>query len=289
MPINPDAVGATGGVVRSSWSSSDALLYALAVGANADDPIGPELAFVSENTSGLSQQVLPTFVVIPGIVAGSVGQFYGDFDRAKLVHAEQSVQLMGPLPVAASVDIERQIVGVWDKGAGAIIETATETRNVSDNSLLAITRAKSFVKGEGGWGGERGQASPPSPPRREPDFTVEYQTLPTQALLYRLTNDRNPLHSDPAFAARGGHPRPILHGLCTFGFTGRALLSSLCDLDPSRFVSMSARFTRPVLPGQALRIAIWRTSPTTASFRTFVDNEVVVDGGQFEFHFEATS
>jgi acyl dehydratase len=140
-----------------------------------------------------------------------------------------------------------------------------------------------FIRGEGGFGGDRGPSAAWERPEREPDQRVSSQTRPDQALLYRLSGDRNPLHSDPAFAARAGFPRPILHGLCTYGVTGRLLLHALCGSDPGRFRSMRARFSRPVLPGARLTVSIW-VDGATATFQTSDDDgQVVIDHGEVEF------
>jgi acyl dehydratase len=139
-----------------------------------------------------------------------------------------------------------------------------------------------FIRGEGGFGGDRGPKSEWAAPQRAPDAVVDYQSRPEQALVYRLTGDRNPLHSDPAFASRGGFGQPILHGMCTYGYTGRALLHTVCGSDPARFRSMSARFSHPVLPGAELTVSIWVDSDT-AYFRTTSDGAVVIDQGRLEF------
>ena len=143
-----------------------------------------------------------------------------------------------------------------------------------------------FIRGEGGWGGDRGpsgDAEPGARPRR-PTTTVTVQTRHDQALLYRLSGDRNPLHSDPAFAAMGGFDKPILHGLCTYGFTGRALLHALCDGDPARFKGMDARFSSPVMPGEALTVKMWDDGDGTAVFQTCGgDGRVVIDDGRVDF------
>jgi acyl dehydratase len=149
---------------------------------------------------------------------------------------------------------------------------------------LATTRSSAFIRGEGGFGGERGSDAAWERPDREPDHQVTYQTRPEQALVYRLSGDRNPLHVDPKFAARGGFDRPILHGLCTYGVTGRALLHALCDSDPARFGSMSGRFSRPVWPGEALTVSVWRQDGDgTALFQTTKDDgTVVIDRGRMQ-------
>jgi acyl dehydratase len=136
-----------------------------------------------------------------------------------------------------------------------------------------------FIRGEGGWGGERGPSGGVEFPDRAPDHVVTYATRPDQALLYRLNGDRNPLHSDPQFSALGGFDKPILHGLCTYGFTARGLLHTVCDSDPDAFGGMESRFASPVLPGETLDIHVW-TTDDGALFRTFVGERCVIDGGR---------
>lgn len=153
--------------------------------------------------------------------------------------------------------------------------------DVVTGALLAEVRTGLFIRGAGGFGGTRGETAHWQQPDRSPDHVVEYRTSPDQALLYRLSGDRNPLHSDPGYAAKAGFDRPILHGLCTFGFAGRALLHALCGSDPSGFGSMSARFASPVLPGQKLDVLIWTIGEDEAAFQTCVGDTVVLDRGTF--------
>jgi len=282
MPINPDAVGSTAGPSESSWTSKDALLYALGVGAGVSDPTGFELEFTTENSMDVPQRVLPTF---PVVVAGGGNVFHsaGTYNPAMLVHGEQSVRLHAPLPVDGTVSSVSRITGIYDKGAAAVIAAETVATNVATGQPLWTTTMAAFIRGEGGWGGDRGPSSGVAFPERQPDHTATYETRPDQALLYRLSGDRNPLHSDPKFAALGGFDKPILHGLCTFGFTGRALLHTLCESDPDRFVSMSVRFSKPVLPGQALTVNMWVEGDGRALFRTVAEGATVIDAGQFEY------
>lgn len=283
MAINAGAAGAVGEPVERSWSSKDALLYALGVGAGSDDPLS-DLAFTTENSHGVDQQVLPTYAVIAGS-AGAPWKEVGEFDFARLVHGEQSFEVTGPIPVDGRALVTGRIAEVWDKGSGAVVVTECESVEPDSGEVLFRTRASAFIRGEGGFGGERGPSSPAFEiPDREPDHTVNYRTRTDQALLYRLSGDRNALHSDPAFAARAGFDRPILHGLCTFGFTGRALLHSLCDGEPARFRSMSARFTAPVMPGDELTVKVWRDGAGQALFRTETqEGQVAVDHGRCGF------
>ena len=281
MPINPDAVGATSEPREASWDSKDCLLYALGVGAGVADPTGFELEFTTENSQDTEQRALPTF---PVIIPGGGGQFakIGSFNPAMLVHGEQTVILHAPLPVAGTVSSVTTIVGIYDKGSGAVLATETVATDTSTGSPMYTTRSSAFIRGEGGFGGERGPSGTVDFPERDPDHSVSYATRPDQALLYRLSGDRNPLHSDPKFAAMGGFDRPILHGLCSFGFTGRALLHKLCGSNPDRFGSMSARFSKPVYPGDELTISMWDTDGG-ALFRTSTTAGVVIDAGQFSY------
>ncbi|MGH9115776.1 MAG: MaoC/PaaZ C-terminal domain-containing protein [Acidimicrobiales bacterium] len=282
MPINPDAVGYTSEPRESSWDSKDCLLYALGVGAGVTDPTGFELEFTTENTQGVTQKVLPTF---PVVVPGGTGAFakIGSFNPAMLVHGEQSVELHATLPVAGTVSSVTTVTGIYDKGSGAVVTNRTVATDHSTGSPLWTTTSAAFLRGEGGWGGDRGPSNRVAIPERPADHVVTYPTRPDQALLYRLSGDRNPLHSDPEFAARGGFDKPILHGLCTFGFTGRALLHALCASDPARFVSMAGRFSRPVFPGEALAVSMWTDSAGSALFRTATPGGVVIDAGHFQF------
>ena len=177
-----------------------------------------------------------------------------------------------------------EITGVYDKGKGAVIATRAVATPVGESAPLFETSASVFIVGEGGFGGERGPSGPKyEMPTRAADHEVTYETRPDQALLYRLSGDRNPLHSDKQFSDVGGFERPILHGLCTYGFTGRALLHELCGSDPARFESMKGRFSSPVLPGEALTVQMWLDdSPEEVVFRTVADDgRPVVDNGHF--------
>jgi acyl dehydratase len=279
MPINPDAVGAKSEPERRSWTSRDSMIYALGVGAGAEDP-ADELAFTTENSQDVAQRALPTQAVVLGM--GGLGAYaaLGSFNPAMLVHGEQSVTLERELPVAGEVEAVTEVVGVYDKGSGALVNTRTTANLVSDGRPLFSTTMGAFIRGEGGWGGDRGPSSRVEAPERAPDHEITYPTRIDQALLYRLSGDRNPLHSDPKFAALAGFPRPILHGLCTYGFTGRALLHALCGGDPARFRSMSGRFSSPVFPGEALTVRIWDAGDGTAAFQTLgPDGRVVLDAG----------
>jgi len=281
MALDHSLVGVASEPHLRSWDSKDALLYAVGVGAGLGDPL-QELEFTTENCEGIEQQVLPTYAVL--IAQAPMSGSLGDFDRAMLVHAEQYFELHRPLPVAGTVRTTSTVTGIYDKGSGALVVTENVAVDAATGEPLVTSRSGVFIRGEGGFGGPRSTDPPWSLPGRAPDHQVVRETRPEQALLYRLSGDRNPLHVDPKFAARGGFSQPILHGLCTYGVTGRALLRVLCDGDPARFRSMSGRFTRPVLPGEPLTISIWREEGSdTALFQTArADGEVVIDRGRVQ-------
>jgi acyl dehydratase len=283
MPINPDAAGSTSEPREASWTSKDCLLYALGVGAGMTDPTGFELEFTTENSQEIPQRVLPTFPVV--VQAGGSRAFadIGSFNPAMLVHGEQSVHLHGSLPVEGTISAVTTVTGIYDKGSGAVVAMETVATDTANGQPLWTTTNSAFIRGEGGWGGDRGPSGTVEFPDRAPDRSVTYSTRPDQALLYRLCGDRNPLHSDPKFAAMGGFEKPILHGLCSFGFTGRALLHMVCGSDPDRFVSMAARFSKPVFPGQDLTVSVWMEGDGRALFRTSTDAGVVIDAGQLSF------
>lgn len=285
MPINPDAVGSTSEPSRASWTSKDALLYAVGVGAG-QEPL-EELQYTTENSTDVDQKVLPTMAVVLGF--GAAFDKIGTFNPAMLVHGEQSIHLHREIPVEGEIETVGEITGIYDKGKGAVVVSESRSTLVDPSTgqpgeALFTKTMSAFIRGEGGWGGDRGPSNDWEKPDRDADVSVTYTTRPEQALIYRLSGDRNPLHADPAFAAMGGFDRPILHGLCTYGFTGRGLLHGLCDGDSSRFTSMYGRFSSPVFPGEDLTVDIWRTGEgsdgATALFQTKGgDGRVVIDAG----------
>jgi acyl dehydratase len=305
MALDHTLIGVPSEPQERSWTSADALLYAVGVGAGLGDPL-QELEFTTENSQGVAQQALPTFAVL--IAQARIGRSLGSFDRAMLVHAEQSFELHRPLPVEGTVRTVTTVTGIYDKGSGALVVTQNAAVDAATGEPLVTSRSGTFIRGEGGFGGDLGSGGGGSGgsgggggggggggawrrPDRPADEQVVQQTRPEQALIYRLSGDRNPLHADPKFAARGGFSRPILHGLCTYGITGRALLHALCGSDPARFLSMSGRFTRPVLPGDPLVVSIWLPDDggDTALFQTAAqDGTVVIDRGRMRFRAPAS-
>lgn len=280
MPINHDVVGAEGAPVVHSWTSKDALLYAVGVGAGID-----ELAFTTENSHDVPQRVLPTMAAVIGAgVSGAISAI-GSFDFAMLVHGEQSFVQHREIPVEGSLTATGKIVGIYDKGSGAVVAVEGECVDNATGERLLTVGSAIFIRGEGGWGGDRGPSGDRNAaPDRAADASVSYRVRPDQALTYRLSGDRNPLHSDPWFAALAGFDRPILHGLCTYGFTGRALLHTMCDSDPAKFRSMEGRFASPVFPGEELTIEMWNEGAGECIFQTRgEDGRVVLVGGRHTF------
>ena len=277
MPINPDAVGTRGEPRRRSWNSKDALLYALGVGAGVD-----ELQFTTENSKDLPQRVLPTFAVIIG-GGGVPFDKVGSFNPAMMLHGAQGIELLDEIPPEGEIESTGSIAAIYDKGTGAVVELLSESVNVATGKPLLRTKMTAFLRGEGGFGGERGPAVEFELPSRKADHEVRYATRLDQPLLYRLSGDRNPLHSDPSFAKLGGFERPILHGLCSYGFTGRALLHSICKSDPSRFRSMDARFSKPVMPGDELVVSMWVEGDECLFQTRNQDGVVVIDQGVLRF------
>ncbi|MBH0024819.1 MaoC family dehydratase [Salinibacterium sp. SWN248] len=274
MAIDTSYVGKTGAPLRRTWESKDALLYAVAVGAGQGDA-SAELKFTTEN-SAVQQRVLPSFICV---AAGGPLPDGFSIDMTKMLHADMGFELFGDLDASGDVTSTASITGIFDKGSGALVSTATDVVDTASGELVARLQSGMFVRGEGGFGGERGPGDGWEQPDREPDVIITYETRPEQALLYRLTGDRNPLHSDPTFAARAGFPAPILHGMCTYGFTARALLHGIAGSDPSRFGSMHARFTKVVSLGETLTVRMW-SEDSGARFQTLNSaGEVVLDRG----------
>lgn len=269
-PFDPGAIGARSKPKPVEWTSRDCMLYALGIGMGVDD-----LAFTTNNTKGLEQHMVPTMPVTLG-VDFSVLKAAGPFDWAKVLHAEQRVRLLATIPAHGRAEAVTKITEMWDKGKAALIVAET-TGTSLDGEPLWRSSAGLFVRGAGGWGGERGPASTAilaAPRDLDSGKTVSYQTSRDQALIYRLSGDYNPLHSDPSFAVRAGLDRPILHGLCTFGFAARAALDVVGA--GAVLTSMSARFAGPVWPGDTLNVDLQQPDDTTVTFTVRGRDDAVV-------------
>lgn len=280
VAVSADLVGMPLPETNWSWGWRDAVLYALGIGARpgagalveagADEG---DLDFLYERRG---PKVYPTFAVIPGMMAVASVSGVVDLDVARLLHGEQAITLHRPFPANGELTIKGRIVDVWDKGKAAVI--GVESKLVDEDGPLATTYASLFAKGYGGFGGERGPdtSTVHQPPDREPDHCMEDIVRPEQAATYRLSGDRVLLHIDPDFARKAGYPGPFLHGLCTYGFTGRAVLRALCENDPERLVSMTGRFADLVWMNDQIITKIWELGDGEAVFRAETQSGNVV-------------
>jgi acyl dehydratase len=267
---------------RQEYSARETILYALGLGVGADPTDPAQLKFVYEK--GLC--ALPTM----GVVLAHPGFWAGDpalgVDWVKMLHVGQGLTVYRPIPVEGTLIGRQRVADVIDRGAskGALLYYEREVYAERTGEHIATVRQTLLCRGNGGFGGEE-RAAPASHtvPDRAPDHVAVRQTLPQAALIYRLAGDLNPLHADPEVAAKAGFPRPILHGLATYGVAALAVLETYCGGDPARFASFDTRFTAPVFPGETLRTELWRDGEIVSLRSTVVDRDVVaLDGGRIE-------
>ena len=275
------------GEVVHSYTPRDTMLYALGIGLGAQPLDAGQLRFVFEQ----NLQTVPTMASI----LGSPGFWWRNaqtgVDWVKLVHGEQSVRVLQPLPVAARIVARNKVVSITDKGVGkgAIAVITRDLYDDSNNELIAQCRNVTFLRGDGGFSENGGRSDPgpeplPAPPDRVPDFELDLATLECQALIYRLSGDYNVLHADPAVAQAAGFLKPILHGLCTYGMAAHAVLKAVCDYESARIRALSVRFTAPVYPGETLRFQLWQRDSASLQLRARVParDTVVLNNGLVE-------
>ena len=258
MPIDPkQAAGGKLPETESSWAHDDVILYHLGVGAGMEKPVDPqELEYTYEK----NLKVLPSFAVVPVFSSlmnmGAVPGIKINF--ALVLHGEQAIQIHKPIPVMADVVSEGRVAGLYDKGKAALIVLEVETREKSTGDKLFTNQFSVFARGEGGFGGDSGPKAGNQPPDRKPDVVTESRTLAQQALIYRLSGDKNPLHADPEFAKMGGFDTPILHGLCSYGMVCKAAVDELLDGAVEKVAGYAARFAGVVLPGETIITSMWK-------------------------------
>ena len=272
-----------------TYGDKDVMLYALGIGMGRDPMDERELPFVYEK----ALKVVPTAATVLAAGAGrragaqaveqKPGLRVSQLNYLMVVHGEQKVELHKPLPLTGSFTAQGRTVGAFDKGKdkGAVVVNETIWTDEKGEKVATLT-GSTFARGDGGFGGPSdGAPEPHAVPTRKPDISVPIETRPDQALLYRLNGDRNPLHSDPDVAKRAGFPRPILHGLCTYGITCRAVLQEICDYDPEQILSHQARFSAPVFPGDTITVDLW-VDGKTVSFEARVKarNATVIKNGK---------
>ncbi len=273
MPIAyPDVLQLTTDEERFVWTDQRAMLYALGIGLGSDPLNEKELPFVYEN--GL--KAAPTFATVITFPIQALAKSGVNF--ARVVHGEQAVTFHRTVPPEGEAVGTSRVKAVYDKGAdkGAILLIETVLTLSSGEALVTLT-SSIFARGDGGFGGPtEGEEKPHMVPGRAADMSLDFPTRPDQALLYRLSGDRNPLHADPAFAKMVGFPRPILHGLCTYGITCRAVMQGFTDFDPAPIRSHQARFSAPVFPGETVTVDLWRDGPVVSFEAKVKDREAAV-------------
>ena len=256
MPIDIEAALASQLPARQfAWDEDRVILYHLGLGAGAPPTDPRELSYTYEGNLA----VLPSFGTIAAYSSmGAISTARGvDINWALLLHGEQDLEIRQPIPRSGTVTSQPRIAHIYDKGRAALMVVEVTSTDQQTGELLFINRSSLFIRGEGGWGGDPGPKASNHAPSRSPDHIVRSPTLPQQALLYRLSGDKNPLHADPAFAALGGFDSPILHGLCTYGMVCKAAVDTVLDGNPERARRYQARFAGVVFPGETVVTRMW--------------------------------
>ena len=283
MALDPNALFALEiPPVRRSYDWRDSALYALGLGYG-DDPLDPaQLRFLLED----GQQAMPAMANVLGHDGGWMKRPETGIDYLRVVHGEQAMRLHRPLPPAGEIVATTHVEEVVDKGEGkgALVTARREIRDAASGEAYATVWMTIFCRGAGGFGGPSDSRRTPHPqPTGTPDRSIAIATPAQLALIYRLSGDYNPLHADPATAARAGFERPILHGLATFGIACRALMAALCAGDGARVLGLEGRFSAPVYPGETITVDLWAQAAGSAAFRARVGDREVLKNGRFDF------
>ena len=275
MPLDYDELMATEILdLPLSYTDTESILYALSIGMGRDPLDRKELTYLYEQ--GEQFRTVPTLatVLVPDLFPPGLG-----WDFSQVLHSEQRMHLYRPLPPAADLLINKRVVDAFDWGErkGAVLLFEAEGRLASDDTVLFTLGCTVMARGDGGFGGPTGKGPRPHrAPRRDPDLTCSLPTRKDQALLYRLTGDRNPLHADPGTARAAGFEVPILHGMCTYGIACRSILQTICDYDHTLVQDFEARFTAPVLPGDTIRTDMWQDGDVVSFRCTAEERDVMV-------------
>jgi acyl dehydratase len=268
--------------IEHSYGPKDCILYALGIGLGQDPMNEDELAFVYEK----NLKVLPTFALVQGYSPYWLRNPQSGVTWNKVVHGEQGLILHQPVAPQGAVIGKTRIVEVIDKGEGkgALVFSERKVTDKATGALLATLTQTTFCRADGGFGGPKRETPVPHPiPGRAPDLVCDLPTRPEMALIYRLSGDINPLHAEPQFARDAGFPRPILHGLATFGIAGHAILKSVCGYDPARLAAMSGRFSAPVFPGETIRTEMWRDGRVISFRARVVERDIIaINNGRAE-------
>jgi acyl dehydratase len=283
MPLNAEKVLTLDlPPIEHTYGPRDCILYALGIGLGQDPMDERQLAFVYEK----NLQVLPTFAVVLGYSAYSFRRPDLGITWSHVVHGEHGLKLHKPIPTQGTVLGKVRILGIVDKGEGrgALIYSERRITDKASGELLVTITQTTFCRADGGFGGPTRDTQAPHPiPERAPDHICDLPTRPETALIYRLSGDINPLHADPEFAKAAGFPRPVLHGLATFGIVGHAILQTVCDYDPARLSAISVRFSAPVYPGETIRTEIWRGGLMVSFRARVIERDVIaINNGRAE-------
>ncbi|MEM9061779.1 MAG: MaoC/PaaZ C-terminal domain-containing protein [Pseudomonadota bacterium] len=268
--------------VEQSYTTRDTILYALGLGVGASPLDAGHLRFTFEEQPGFA--ALPFMAAVLGTPGFWLRDPESGVDWTKVLHGEQGIELHAPIPTEGTVVAQNRVAEIIDKGAdkGALLYIEREITDKVTGQRIATTTSTTFARGDGGFGGPTGPLKPVHQiPDRDAETVVSLATLPQAALIYRLSGDPNPLHASPEIAAKAGFKAPILHGLCSFGVAGLAVLQACCDGDPARLKRFGLRFSSPVYPGETISTQLWRDG-NIVSFRSIVGDRTVLNNGYAE-------